>query len=481
MDLGQIFTGDITADFMVSLFTLKNDAKVLDPCFGDGAFLRALEKRQQYRIYGYEIDQKLYEDTHKNFNNCVLRNKDFLKVSSKVKYDGIIMNPPYIRHEKIDDLSCFGINKEELMQDPLFHALPSTANLYMYFIIKAVSLLKRNGEMIVIFPGSWLNAQNGNRFQTALYASCGLERQIHITGNVFRKNPLVDVVILKLIKGRKGRPVAPEYIKLSDGVLTNINREYAVTDTGFQKNFSSVCTARRGLTTGCNKFFINPQLSGNISCTRPIISTPKQITGYSTKGAAIDRLLVIDQNNKNEKTVCEYLMKWEKNILREGRSKTLISKIKDHKEWYHLPLFDCRGIIFSYIIRSDMKFILNDSDYIIRDNFYICQPLIDKWLCFALLNNYYTYYQLECMGKKYGAGLLKIQRYDIEKLMFPDTDEFSDDNREYLRKLARRLAETGDRRIIKEITLVISGYASIPYDRIEYIYETTVANRLEEK
>lgn len=128
-----------------------------------------------------------------------------------------------------------------------------------------------------------------------------------------------------------------------------------------------------------------------------------------------------------------------------------------------------------------MKFILNDSDYIIRDNFYICQPLIDKWLCFALLNNYYTYYQLECMGKKYGAGLLKIQRYDIEKLMFPDTDEFSDDNREYLRKLARRLAETGDRRIIKEITLVISGYASIPYDRIEYIYETTVANRLEEK
>ena len=85
------------------------------------------------------------------------------------------------------------------------------------------------------------------------------------------------------------------------------------------------------------------------------------------------------------------------------------------------------------------------------------------------------------MGKKYGAGLLKIQRYDIEKLMFPDTDEFSDDNREYLRKLARRLAETGDRRIIKEITLVISGYASIPYDRIEYIYETTVANRLEEK
>ena len=140
MDLGQIFTGDITADFMVSLFTLKNDAKVLDPCFGDGAFLRALEKRQQYRIYGYEIDQKLYEDTHKNFNNCVLRNKDFLKVSSKVKYDGIIMNPPYIRHEKIDDLSCFGINKEELMQDPLFHALPSTANLYMYFIIKACLL-----------------------------------------------------------------------------------------------------------------------------------------------------------------------------------------------------------------------------------------------------------------------------------------------------------------------------------------------------
>ena len=85
MDLGQVFTKGIVADYMVSLFTLNNDAVVLDPCFGEGAFLSALKKEKKYSAVGYEIDRDLYDKTKKKYPKYVLKNADFLQASSKKK------------------------------------------------------------------------------------------------------------------------------------------------------------------------------------------------------------------------------------------------------------------------------------------------------------------------------------------------------------------------------------------------------------
>ena len=40
-NLGQIFTKQSVADFMVEMFTLADNAKVLDPCIGGGAFVES--------------------------------------------------------------------------------------------------------------------------------------------------------------------------------------------------------------------------------------------------------------------------------------------------------------------------------------------------------------------------------------------------------------------------------------------------------
>lgn len=56
------------------------------------------------------------------------------------------MNPPYIRQEKIDDLEKLGITKNKLRKNKIYEQLPSTANMYMYFIFKALDLLKVDGE-----------------------------------------------------------------------------------------------------------------------------------------------------------------------------------------------------------------------------------------------------------------------------------------------------------------------------------------------
>ena len=479
MDLGQVFTKGIVADYMVSLFTLNNDAVVLDPCFGEGAFLSALKKEKKYSAVGYEIDRDLYDNTKKKYPKYVLKNADFLQASSKKKYDGIIMNPPYVRHEKINELSELGVCKDVLNNNELFKELPSTANLYMYFIIKAVSLLKKNGEMIVIFPGSWLQAKNGDGFSSALHKNCSVERQIHISGDVFEASALVDVLILKLRRDGKNRVAEPEYIRLNNGTLEAHENKNEIIEINFNEPFSSISKVRRGLTTGCNDMFINPSFARREGHIRPIISSPKQIAGFSTKGATSDELLVVDANRIKDTGVTSFIAHWKKRILADGKPETLVKKIKDQKEWYRLNLFDCHGIIFSYFVRNDMKFIYNDTDNMIRDNFYVLYPEIDKWVCFALLNNLYTFYQLECAGKKYGAGLLKIQRYDIENLHFPNIKTFSAVDIDELKKLGKKLAKTSDRKIIEDITHLLSHYADVSYERISAEYNDIVKNRLE--
>ena len=72
MDLGQVFTRLPVAEYMVSLLTLDKNAKVLDPCFGEGAFLNALTNSGWNHVYGYEIDSNLFTYCKNEYQNCIL-------------------------------------------------------------------------------------------------------------------------------------------------------------------------------------------------------------------------------------------------------------------------------------------------------------------------------------------------------------------------------------------------------------------------
>lgn len=477
MDLGQVFTKSVIARYMVSLFSVPKGALVLDPCFGEGAFLSALILDKKYAICGCEIDKLLFDKVKNKFKHITLKNSDFLQLSDTAKYDGIIMNPPYVRHEKIDDLSELGINKKSLRKCRLYKELSPTANLYMYFILKAISLLKRNGELIVIFPSSWLQAKNGDKFKIHLYKNCAIERQIYVSGNAFEKSALVDVIILKLRKNGKQNMCTPEFVKLDGAKLIKLdvpaNNELSLC---FNVPFNDICKIKRGITTGCNKFFINPALKDR-KYKRSILSSPKQIVGYSTKGAISDSVLVVDDDS-NDKGLHNFISSWKKKILESAKQNAFIKKICNDDKWYKIKLFDCRGILFSYFIRNDMKFVLNKNYEFVRDNFYVLIPRVEENLCLALLNNFYTYYQLEMLGKKYGAGLLKIQRYDIEKLMFPDVAQMDSADVEHLQRLSKKLVETGDKQIIEQITLALSKYSLVSFDYISTEYANIVKSRL---
>lgn len=481
MDLGQVFTNKNVAEYMASLFCLEKNAVLLDPCFGRGAFLQAAISNGYTNIEGYEIDSDLYITTKQKYPDLRLFNQDYLCADIKKKYDGIIMNPPYVRQEKIDDLEHYGITKRILRQNKLFSSLPSTANLYMYFIFKSINLLKDSGEMVVIFPSSWLQAKSGKQFEETLYSKCSLIKQIHITGEVFEKNALVEVVILHLKKGLFDFDSVIESIDISNGIFETRQMVSTVDELGFKSIFCNLGSVRRGITTGCNSMYINPPFEENKSKEHllPIISTPKAIEGYSTTNAKTDYLFMPMPELGYTSEIQKYIIEWEERIKTTSQPKTLLAKIDATESWFLIKPVDSVGILFSYFVRNDMKFVFNNMGCLVRDNFYIIKPYIDTMLAFALLNNYYTFYQLEKIGKKYGAGLLKLQRYDIEELKFPDIMLFLEKEIEQLKGLAQELIFTGNPDLIGEITRIIAKHADVNYETIVEHYFAVKKQRLE--
>ena len=482
MDLGQVFTLDVIADFMISLFSLDSDKSILDPCFGEGAFIDAAIRAGYKNIEGYELDKSLFVEFKRKENLLNLFNADFLSSETNKKYDGIVMNPPYIRHEKINDLEPYGITKE-CLSDEIYQPLSSTANLYMYFIVKAIHLLQDKGELVVIFPSSWLKSKNGMSFKEYLTSACQIIRQIHLSGKVFKGDALVDVIILHMKKSETSnhKQTVFQNVHVKDGVIVFEELEDTTDNLGFNIKLKEVASIRRGLTTGFNNMYINPPLTSKESekFLKDIISTPKDIHGYSTKNAVLDSVLLLNTNDNIGAEIHSYLLSMKNKILKDEKPKTLYQRIeRNDNSWYQLKNINCEGIIFNYFVRDKVRFILNDKSYLVRDNFYILQPKTNRLLLFALLNNFYTFYQLELLGKKYGGGLLKLQKYDIENLKFPDISHFSEVDKGSLKELSQSLVNTSSFKYIEEISKILANYSLVGYEQIKELYFLKKTNRL---
>lgn len=478
MDLGQVFTKEIIADYMVDLFSNKVN-KILDPCFGDGVFVQACLKAGYKEIIGCEIDKDLHKNALERYKDVPLYCMDFFKFHTNELFDGIIMNPPYIRHEKINSMKTLGITKSVLRKDKLLNKLPSTANLYMYFVIRAIELLKDNGELVVIFPSSWLDAKSGKGFKTLLESLVYIEEKIFVSGKVFEEDALVDVVILKAVKKPCSVPTANTiHLEYRDGKLYKQQIISNSIDLGYTVNFNDIASVRRGLSTGWNKMFINPEGFYNPKLISDILSSPKAVNGFTTHNADVDKILLIPKGYSLSKEEKHKISELKKELSLNKSPKALYEKSIVDKEWYVLNPIDSNGILFGYIIRNDMRFILNDGAYLARDNFYIIKPVCSEYIMLALLNNYYTYYQLETLGKKYGAGILKLQRYDIEKLSFININEIGDDVQK-LEKLGKELCQHSNEETIEEITRIIAEHTKVSYSEIMKHYHTKKAERLE--
>ena len=476
MNLGQVYTKDIVADYMVSLLNLPKDAFIVDPCFGMGVFVKSLICSNFTNVTGVEIDPETYYKIDKSkFAGCSLVNQDFFTFNPSQEVDGFILNPPYVRQEEIDDLDMLGVSKENISTKCGDFSIYAKANLYLYFIARCISLLKEGGEMIAIYPNAWLNTPDGKNFYSQILSHGSVDLLVQVVGYPFVGNPLVDVMIMKFTKG--GRSETTERTLVVNGNELQIKEGFE--STSFEGlgcvPLSSVASVRRGLTTGYNKAFINPDVSDNNSKI-DILSSPKDVAGYSTANARLDKLLRIESSEKISREIEEYIEKCASQIIAQDKPKTLVESIMKGKSWYFLSIPQAPDIIFPYIIRDNVRFVLNDSNVIVRDNFYGISSSVPRKLMMALLNNLFIFSQLELSGKSYGNGLLKIQKYDVDNLVIPNPSKLSLDIQNKLIRCSEELIRTSDIKYVLKATEILNSYYQV--EDIEAIYNSLKNNRL---
>lgn len=475
MNLGQVYTKGIVADYMTSLFSLPKGAKILDPCFGHGAFLEALIKNGKYKIEGSEIDKSCYDHCASIFSPyCKLHYGNFFDYKKSAFFDGIIMNPPYVRHEEINELAKFGINKVRLTRI-VTDELDSKANLYMYFIVYGLHLLKPKGEMIVIFPNSWEKAKSGLPFKAIIERNCSIIEHIDVKGVPFYGVPTVDVEILK-IKKEKNLPITYKEIEVGNNELKE-KRHDRTSELGLEQAIplSHIATIKRGKTTGFNKMFINPTLV-DTSLQTDIVSSPKDVYGFTTKGCRTDKYLYIRKEDEVKGEVKQYLDACAKHILTGERPKTLYDAILTKERWFETSTAPIGDIVFPYIIRENIRFIRNERSLIARDNFYTINSHEDPYLLMGLLNNHYIWYQLEKRGKTYGNNVLKIQKYDMDALRIIKPDIICEQDVSLLKYYGQQLTVKGDITIIENITNILEKYYGV--HNIKEAYENAKQKRL---
>ena len=101
--LGQFFTNQVLADFMVKLTINEKSKKMLDPAVGMGVFTKLVNvNNPSVSITACEVDNTMAENFR--VNNCYpykLLVSDYLTTSFNEKFDAIICNPPYNKFQEI--------------------------------------------------------------------------------------------------------------------------------------------------------------------------------------------------------------------------------------------------------------------------------------------------------------------------------------------------------------------------------------------
>jgi N-6 DNA Methylase len=196
--------------------------------------------------------------------------QEFSTIKAEGGFDIIIGNPPYVRHELIP--------KE--VKHSIFNSYPNvgelTADLYIYFIQKAINLLKNGGVMGFILPNNWMERKYGNKLRKYI-KQYEISKIINFGELKIFENVSVDSCILILRKTISDKNIDYSQLKNLDSFINNKEIEFVnfekskLTDSiwSFKLNDKMINTSnfvtlkeytkdglRYGVKTGANSIFI---------------------------------------------------------------------------------------------------------------------------------------------------------------------------------------------------------------------------------
>lgn len=241
-NLGQVFTPPAVVAAMLAL--RQNTGRVLEPSCGDGAFSNEIADCVALELDGDHAPSYAHQ-------------LDFFEFPLSERFDSIIGNPPYVRHQDI-------LPSTKALLPNGAGLFDGRSNLYLYFIEKCIRHLNDDGELIFIVPRDFIKATSAARLNQFIFDTGTITHFIEMGDQRIWEGATPNTVIFRFQKGLFDR-------KLPDGRRFTLQRGQLsfVRETigGTLGDFFSV---KVGAVSGADRLFENPEGNQEFVCSKTI-------------------------------------------------------------------------------------------------------------------------------------------------------------------------------------------------------------------
>lgn len=458
---GQFQTPFWAADLMASWLLAEPTEQLLDPGVGAGRLLfRALRSARHLpkQMIGLDIDPLSLTMARLNVElrdpegavQLKLRRRDFLTDPLAERPDAITCNPPYSRHHAIPPEQKEAVHAG--FEARLGRRFSRLSGLHVLFLVRAIEIARTGARIAFITPADWLDVGYGRQVKRFVLEQAHVESIVLFDeDHLFFDDAMTRAAITFIRKepsgGRPTRivrlprelPPHRQVLAAVRGTSTALNgEEVRLADAPRWSRVASpvsggvrlgdLARVRRGLATGCNRFFSLSEATRkhfglDESDLRPAIVSPRLVAAAELTRAQLDSLpdeqarWVLDRRDpeaeKGETAIARYL-RWGRQSLAAHRG-YLASR---RNPWYALERRESCPILFTYMNRENPRFIRNRANAVPLNTFLIVEPMegVDADALWAALNARFVIDQLAHDRRSYGGGLWKLEPREVEEL-----------------------------------------------------------------
>jgi hypothetical protein len=385
--------------------------------------------------------------------------------------DVVVMNPPYVRQEKINPKA-----KEHYVES---YSLERTSDIYAYFMVRALKLLKDGGAAAIISSDKWLEVGYGLKLQErlkphilAVYGQRmrSFTADVNTVITVLKKDKLPDDHPIQFIYLSKyGGDEVINHKSIPRGQLSPGKWYYLRAPKIFEEKLlpklnhrlRDFADIKRGFTTGANEFFYMKDITHlyeadylanpkkfeewgvkaktgkelveqgliyveneggerfviNREDVKPLVRSPKQIRSY-----VFDKIPTLVLYTRNPGKFTTKYIRWGE---RQGYNERPTCKAR--RPWYVIPELESANILLPmswmsmiYIPYCNEKVLCDARLYAANTENNISPRKL--WL---YLNSTLFYITVELLCRRLGGGATDIKVEDYEMMPIPD---FSDIN-----------------------------------------------------
>jgi hypothetical protein len=510
-NLGSIYTPVEFARLLVEWGIRNKRDNVLDLGVGEGVFtflaferlqkLGATSEAASNQLYGSEIHAPTFKKfiKHAEERNVTFPHiqRDNFLIRNFPEVDSVIGNPPYVRRSAIKNFGELSRCNDSAFDE---YDVSRLSDLYIYFLLCAVSNLKIGGRLAIITADTWLNVRYGETFKRVLADSFAIESLISFDRAVFPDAQVKPVLLFAtktksasarrnvwFIRAQNGLPpidllplVKRRYSNLSDTSITKTKLRGLETSDTWGKHFKSPELIKEiasnelmtklqnqfkthiGVQTLANDFFVlsSEQVYSLQIENRFLIPFAHSSQCYKAplieKLAVPTRFLFYCSDTKLElwgTRALAYIEEGEKKeVLVRGKGSYVIgyqNKIRIQKDrrphWYDLRTdLEKREralILLPRVFSRNFQVVWNQAAFIAGDPFIECAPKNDfegdLELCLAVLTNSLTELFVRVQSQLYGGGAHTVSPRRIKEIPVVNLKRIAEYQKELLRQAYR--------------------------------------------